>query len=174
MTQWSITAPVISDSLRYCDRQLAAGGSRKITSLGRMGLPCRAEPSGAAGRMKTCRFQLCSRLTALSRSASSRLAMLSQESPLAGRMDRLTEARSAWLIMLFFLRVFEPLTQLYRPCGCDRRVAAEVALEINVVSSDHRRIQASGKEVECTDLAREFSPLPAYSALSVQSPDPLR
>ena len=41
-----------------------------MMSLGRMGLPARDEPSGAAGRMKTCRFQLCSWLTACSISVS--------------------------------------------------------------------------------------------------------
>ena len=61
----------------------------KIMSLGSIGLPALIEPFAAAGRIKACRFQLCSKPTAtsLSISGSARIAMDSHVSWPSGKMD---------------------------------------------------------------------------------------
>ena len=58
-------------------------------SLGNIGFPALAEFCGFAGRIKTCRFQLCNILTPVSSSVfgSSRCAIDCQVSWLRGKMD---------------------------------------------------------------------------------------
>ena len=76
------------------------GASKKMTSLGKMGLPARGEPSGAAGRIKTCKFQLCRALVASAKSSSgsSRAAIDSQVSLGSGSvLFRCVESADAML-----------------------------------------------------------------------------
>lgn len=63
-----------------------------MMSLGKIGLPSRGVPAGAARLANTCRFQLCRLLMAWvsSRSGNSRLAMVSQVSVAVGKIDFLT------------------------------------------------------------------------------------
>ena len=67
-----------------------------MMSLGRIGFPARGDPSGAAGLINTCRFQLCNlpQASVVSCSGSTLAAMVSQVSLAWGMMVLRLSVRS--------------------------------------------------------------------------------